>query len=163
MAKWSEKRNAVNRYFASRGFEKINANQKPWCEGPYGRDRIFVGQNYTNRNMLTTDATAKLLLEIATDAAVSPTRSRQMLELLARKTDAKGEGGQVKGFTGEGLPAGSKLWSKAGWTSATRHDAALVELASGKRFILVTFTVNHATNATIIPFVAKEFAAKLEQ
>jgi hypothetical protein len=162
MEKWAEKRNAVNRYFKTRGFEKINVNQKPWCEGPYGRDRIFVGQNYTNRNMLTTDATAKLLLEMATDAAVSPTRSRQMLELMARKLDVTGEGGQVKGFTGEGLPAGSKLWSKAGWTSTTRHDAALVELPDGKKFILVTFTVNHANDASILPFVAKTFTAGLE-
>lgn len=161
MEKWAEKRNAVNRYFKARGFEKINVNQKPWCEGPYGRDRIFVGQNYTNRNMLTADATAKLLLEIATDAAVSPTRSRQMLELMARKLDAKGEGGQVRGFTGEGLPTGSKLWSKAGWTSSTRHDAALVELPGGKRFILVTFTINNASNGEIIPFVAKTFSAGL--
>ena len=164
MAKWSEKRNAVNRYFASRGYTNINANQKPWCEGPYGRDRIFVGQTYTNRNMLTTEATAKLLFEIVTDAAVSPTRSRQMLQLMSRDPSMKEnkEGGQVKGFLGEGLPTGSKQWSKAGWTSATRHDAALVELPSGKRFILVAFTVNHASDATILPYIATTFSAKLE-
>lgn len=164
MEKWSEKRNAVNRYFSSRGYTNINANQKPWCEGPYGRERIFVGQNYTNRNALTTDATARLLMEIATEAAVSPTRSKQMLELLSRDLAPKqdSEEGQVKGFTGGGLPAGSKLWSKAGWTSNTRHDAALVELPSGKKFILVTFTVNHASDATLIPFIAKTFTAAFE-
>jgi hypothetical protein len=165
MAKWSEKRNAVNRYFASRGFEKINVNQKPWCEGPYGRDRVWVGQTYTNRNMLTTDATARLLMEIATQQAVTPARSQQMLELLSRDPVTKddSEEGQVKGFTGAGLPAGSKLWSKAGWTSNTRHDAAFVELPNGKKFILVTFTVNHAADATIIPFIAKTFVAALER
>ncbi len=158
---WSQKRNAVNRYFASRGFEKINANQKPWCEGPYGRDRIFVGEKYTNRNALTTDATARLLSEIATLQAVTADRSKQMLELLSRQISGKKEDeeGQVRGFTGAGLPEGSKLWSKAGWTSTTRHDAAFVELPSGKKFILVTFTVNHATDTAIIPFVAKTFAA----
>jgi hypothetical protein len=164
MEKWTEKRNAVNRYFAVRGYTNINANQKPWCEGPYGRDRVFVGEKYTNRNALTTDATARLLLEIATDAAVSPTRSKQMLELLSRDPAPKEdkEEGQVKGFTGAGLPAGAKLWSKAGWTSSTRHDAALVELPGGKKFILVTFTVNHASEATLIPFVAKTFSAAFE-
>jgi len=160
MVKWSEKRNAVNRYFAGRGFEKINTNQKPWCEGPYGRDRFFVGENYTNRNMLTTDATARLLMEIATLKAVTPDRSRQMLELLSRNPSQSddAESNQVKGFSGAGLPAGAKLWSKAGWTSTTRHDAAFVELPGGKRFILVTFTVNHASDATIIPYVAKTFS-----
>jgi beta-lactamase class A len=164
MEKWSEKRNAVNRYFASLGYTNINANQKPWCEGPYGRERIFVGEKYTNRNALTTDATARLLMEIATEQAVSPTRCKQMLELLSRDPAQKedSEEGQVKGFTGAGLPVGSKLWSKAGWTSSTRHDAALVELPSGKRFILVTFTLNHASDATIIPFVAKTFSAAFQ-
>jgi beta-lactamase class A len=164
MEKWSEKRNAVNRYFASLGYTNINANQKPWCEGPYGRERVFVGEKYTNRNALTTDATARLLMEIATEQAVSPTRCKQMLELLSRDPAQKedSEEGQVKGFTGAGLPAGSKLWSKAGWTSNTRHDAALVELPSGKKFILVTFTLNHATDATIIPFVAKTFSAAFQ-
>jgi beta-lactamase class A len=161
MEVWSHKRNAVNRYFAARGFEKINANQKPWCEGPYGRDRIFVGEKYTNRNALTTDATARLLSEIATLQAVTPGRSKEMLELLSRAITVKKEDeeGQVRGFTGAGLPEGSKLWSKAGWTSSTRHDAAFVELPSGKKFVLVTFTLNHATDGTIIPFVAKSFAA----
>jgi len=161
MEKWSENRNAVNRYFAARGYTNINANQKPWCEGPYGRDRMFVGKNYTNRNALTTDATARLLMEIAQNQAVSETRSKQMLELLKRDPMQKddGEENQVKGFTGSGLPPGSKLWSKAGWTSDTRHDAALVELPTGKKFILVTFTLNHASDATLIPFVAKMFCA----
>jgi len=164
MEKWSEKRNAVNRYFASLGYTNINANQKPWCEGPYGRERVFVGEKYTNRNALTTDATARLLMEIATEQAVSPTRCKQMLELLSRDPAQKEESeeGQVKGFTGAGLPVGSKLWSKAGWTSNTRHDAALVELPSGKKFILVTFTLNHASDATIIPFVAKTFSAAFQ-
>jgi hypothetical protein len=155
----------VNSYFASRGYTNINANQKPWCEGPYGRDRVFVGEKYTNRNALTTDATAKLLLEIATEQAVSPTRCKQMLELLSRDPAPKqdNEESQVKGFTGAGLPAGSKLWSKAGWTSSTRHDAALIELPTGKRIILVTFTLNHATDATLIPFVAKTFITTFEQ
>lgn len=160
MESWRQKRNSVNRYFASLGFQKINANQKPWCEGPYGRDRVFVGENYNNRNALTTDATARLLMEIATLQSITPDRSRQMLELLSRdpvpKKDADEEG-QVKGFTGAGLPAGAKLWSKAGWTSNTRHDAAFIELPNGKKFILVTFTLNHATDGTIIPFVASTF------
>jgi hypothetical protein len=165
MEGWSNKRNAVNRYFAGRGFEKINVNQKPWGEGPYGRERIFVGEKYTNRNMLTTDATARLMTEIATEKAVTPERSRQMLELLARNPEEKPDGdeGQVKGFTGAGLPAGSKLWSKAGWTSNTRHDAAFVQLANGNRFVLATFTVNNATDSTIIPFVAKTAAAAFQQ
>ena len=43
------------------------------------------------------------------------------------------EENQVKEFLGESLPAGSKLWSKAGWTSEVRHDAAYIELPNGKK------------------------------
>src|SRR5687768_12777676 len=84
MKEWAHKRNAINRYFKSRSFTNINANQKPWAEGPYGRERIFVGEKYTNRNMLSTDATARLLTEIVTGNAVSPKRSAEMLELMVR-------------------------------------------------------------------------------
>ncbi|MFN2452809.1 MAG: serine hydrolase [Pyrinomonadaceae bacterium] len=157
MAEWIFKRNAVNRYFAAQGYTGINANQKPWCEGPYGRDRVFVGAKYDNRNKLTTDATARLLTEIVTGRAITPARSTQMMELLKRdfagkSTDADD---QAHGFTGIALQSGARLWSKAGWTSATRHDAAYIELPNGARFILVTFTTDHANDRDIIPTVAR--------
>ena len=155
---WSEKRNAVNRYFTSLGYTNINANQKTWGDGPYGRERIWVGKNYANRNALTTDATARLLGEIALRRCVSTERSEQMLKLLARDPSGKSSDpdDQSHGFTGPAVPAGAKLFSKAGWMSNTRHDAAYVELADGKRFILVTFTTGHANERNIIPFVAKK-------
>ena len=53
------------------------------------------------------------------------------------------------------MPPGTKLWSKAGWTSETRHDAAYVELPNGAKFVLVTFTVDHANEREIIPTVSK--------
>jgi len=157
MKDWEFKRNAVNRYFTFRDFANINVNQKPWCEGPYGRERIFVGQNYTNRNALTTEATARLLTEIALGKAVSPQRSAEMLELLKRDPFGKSTDpdDQSHGFSGPAIPTGGKLWSKAGWTSETRHDAAYIELPTGAKFILVTFTVNHANEREIIPTLAR--------
>jgi hypothetical protein len=47
------------------------------------------------------------------------------------------------------------LWSKAGWTSQTRHDAAYVELPGGEKLILVTFTTDHANERGIIRSVAR--------
>lgn len=49
---------------------------------------------------------------------------------------------------------GLKIWSKAGWTSKTRHDAAYIETADGLKFVLVVFTVDHADEAGFIPAVA---------
>ena len=159
MADWQYRRNAVNRYYSALGFTNINVNQKTFCEDAYGRERVSRGPNGENRNKLTTDATARLLAEIATARAVSPAHSAQMMELLKRDFagTSKDNDDQGHGFTGIALQGltGAKLWSKAGWTSTTRHDAAYVELPNGARFVLVTFTTDHANEREIIPTVAR--------
>jgi beta-lactamase class A len=153
---WHEKRNAVNRYFAGLGFQNINVNRKTWCEGPYGREQQSVNVSQPNhRNWLTTDAAARLLTEIVTGRAVTPERSRQMLALHERHPFDPVASGQAREYTGAALPPGAQLWSKAGWTSETRHDAAYVELPTGEHFVLVTFTVGHAKEKGIIPAVAR--------
>ena len=96
---WVDKRNAVNRYFAGLGYEKINVNQKTWCEGPYGRERQGLGPNFENRNKLTTEAVARLLYEITTGRAVTAARSRAMMNLLRRDPSA--------GPWGSGSPLGA--------------------------------------------------------
>jgi hypothetical protein len=162
---WFEQRNAVNRYFSSLGYTNINANKKPWCEGPYGRESQSIRKHKPNRNMLTTDATARLLVEIATGRCVNAKRSAEMLELMKRNPFAKIEEGsepdQGNAFTGLALreQPGAKLWSKAGWTSETRHDAALIELPNGARFVLVTFTTGHANERGIIKSIGQEVVA----
>jgi beta-lactamase class A len=159
MEEWQYKRNAVNRYYASLGYTNINTNQKTFCEDAYGRERVSRGPKGENRNKLTTDAVARLLSEIATGRAVSSARSAQMMELLKRDYTgtSKDNDDQGHGFTGIALQGmtGVKLWSKAGWTSTTRHDAAYLELPNGAKFVLVTFTVDHANEREIIPTVAK--------
>jgi beta-lactamase class A len=164
---WYYQRNAVNRYFASLGYANINVNRKPWCEGPYGREMQSVQMTKPNhRNWLTTDATARLLTEIVTGKAVSAKRSAEMMELLKRdpSPDSGNKNDQAHAYTALALPPGSKLWSKAGWMSECRHDAAYVELPNGAKFVLVTFTMDHANDREIIPAVAKavvqEFTAR---
>ena len=159
MEEWQNQRNAVNRYFASLGYTNINVNQKTFCEDAYGRERVSRGPNGENRNKLTTDATARLLMEIVTGKAAPPARTTLMMDLLKRdytvKTDDNDN--QARGFTGIALQGveGARLWSKAGWTSTTRHDAAYVEMPDGSKFVLVTFTTEHANDREIIPSVAR--------
>ncbi len=167
LAAWHEKRGAVNRYFHSLGYTGINADKKPWCEGPYGREVQAIRAFKPDRNQLTTDATARLMTGIATGTAVSAKRCAEMRELLARDIygAVKDAEDQTHGFTGiavKELPA-SKVWSKAGWTSQTRHDAADVELADGRKFVLVTFTTGHANERGIIPSVARTVIAGLRR
>ena len=159
MEEWQYQRNAVNRYFSSLGYTNINVNQKTFCEDAYGRERVSRGPNGENRNKLTTDATARLLMEIVTGKAANPARTAVMMELLKRdytgsSNDADDQG---RGFTGIALQGreGFRLWSKAGWTSTARHDVAYVEMPDGRRFVLATFTSNHSNEREIIPTVAR--------
>lgn len=159
MKKWQYKRDVVNRYFAALGYANINTNQKTFCEDAYGRERFSRGSKGENRNKLTTDAVARLLAEIASGRAVTQARSARMLELLKRDYagESKDADDQGHGFTGITLRdfPGARLWSKAGWTSTTRHDAAYVELPNGARFVVVTFTENQANERDIVPTVAR--------
>jgi beta-lactamase class A len=159
MEEWQYKRNAVNRYFAELGYTNININQKTFCEDAYGRERVSRGPNGENRNKLTTDATARLMMEIVTGKIANASRTAQMLELLKRDYTVKTNDNddQGTGFTGMALKGreGFRLWSKAGWTSTTRHDVAYVEMPDGGKFVLATFTTDHSNDREIIPTVAR--------
>jgi beta-lactamase class A len=164
MEKWVYRRNAVNRFYAGLGYANINVNQKTYIDGPYGLDRIVLGPHYENSNKLTTNATARLLTEIMLDRFVSAERCRQMKELLKRDMTkpSKGPDDQAHGFTALALPPDYELYSKAGWTSTARHDAAYVASPDGKlKFIVVTFTTGHAKQREIIPGVAKSVMEQL--
>lgn len=155
---WMEKRRAVNRWLEGFGFKGINANQKTWNEGPYGRERQGYGPNFEYRNSLTPDSCVQLLSLISSEKLVSKERTDWILGYMKREivADSKNADGQSKGFTGSILPSGYKLWSKAGWTSTVYHDLALVETPDGRKAIIAVFCKGHASNTKIIPFMAKE-------
>ncbi len=162
LAKWQEKRNAVNRYLVAQGYTNINVNRKPWGDGPYGRETQSSKISAPNhRNWLTTDATARLMTEIALGKAISAKRSAEMRELLSR--DPKSTTDRQALYTGAALPTGAKLWSKAGWTSQSRHDAAYVELPDAEKLVIVVFTDGHANNFEIVPYVAKKFVQQIHK
>jgi hypothetical protein len=159
MEEWQYKRNAVNRYFSSMGYTNINVNQKTFCEDAYGRENVSRGPKGENRNKLTTDATARLMMEIVTGKVANPARTAQMMDLLKRDYSRQtgDNDDQGTGFTGMTLKGrdGFRLWSKAGWTSTTRHDVAYIETPDGGKFVLATFTSGHSSEREIIPAVAR--------
>ncbi len=165
---WQYQRNIVNRYLQSWRWEElqtINVNQKTWCDGAYGRERAFVGELMENRNMLTTNASARLLHSIIGGVAVSGARSQQMLTFLQRdhalaQMSSNDSDNQISGFLGEGLPPEAQLWSKAGWTSQVRHDCAYIELRNLSPYLLVVFTEGEkvSQNQKILPFISRNIA-----
>ena len=163
---WSEKRRVVTKYFQSLGYQNVNASRKTWGDGPFGREKQDMDVHPPARNYLSTNDTARLLTEIATSRCITPARSLEMMTLLARDPFmAKPEDpdNQSVAFSGSALTPGMKLWSKAGWVSWARHDAALIELPGGGRVIIVTFTDGreHANNRAIIPALVKRVLANL--
>ena len=167
---WLKRRRSINRYIASWGYPEfagINLTQKTWGERPYGRERQARFAVPDNRNLLSTDAVARLLLAIERGQAINRRRSAAMMKLMARpipeKADPNVPFDQVLGFLGEGLPRGSRLWSKAGWTSHVKHDAAIVRLPDGRKFILAVFTSGQAAarSRRILPFIARRVVAAL--
>jgi beta-lactamase class A len=160
--KFMEKRGVVNRWFASMGYD-ISAMAKPWSFGPFGRDmQVMGGESRPNRNRATSNAVASLMLWIARGRAVSPEASNAMGVLLKRPLPPEKDENQVIEFIGEALPPGSQLWSKAGWMSEVRHDAAYFQLPNnGQKLILVIFTRGIADDKTLIPSIAKKVLANL--
>lgn len=161
LARWREKRTAVTRYYHSLGYSEVEASFKTWNDGPYGRDQQAAGLFTPARNQLTTPVTARLLVEMAEGRCVSVERSQHMLALMKRDLASQaGRDPQAREFIGRGLPANAKLWSKAGDTSQARHDAAMVELATGRRFVLVIFTTRPDVRE-VIPELARQIVNQL--
>jgi beta-lactamase class A len=172
MAEWVEKREWANRYFRSLGyaeFDRINVCQKLMDDQRYGRERLYAGADGSHHNALTTDAVACLFHGIFTGQLVTPARCRLVADTLSRPLDpawiSEEPRAQITGYFGAGLPPGSRLWSKAGWTGWTgdptasyrRHDAAYIELPTGKALTLVAFTEGRAISAdeSCLPSIAR--------
>jgi len=165
---WASQRNLVNRYFQSFRWEElepINVNQKTWGDGPYGRERAFVGDLGENRNRLTTNAVARLFYSIIREERA---RSRFMMELLFRPLSASVPDweteNQITGFLGEVLPPKAKLWSKAGWTSRVRHDSAYIQLPHHPPYLLVVFSQRPPSPAPrqLLPFISQQFLTAMQ-
>ncbi|MEO0949359.1 MAG: serine hydrolase, partial [Cyanobacteria bacterium J06641_5] len=166
---WQQRRHSINRFFQTWGWPEldgINVSQKTWSDDYYGRERTFVGPHYEDRNRLSTAAVARVLLAIARTEILTPARCQAMLALLRRSPQAplapEEEENQVDGFLGAGLPAGSRLYSKAGWTSWARHDAAYIELPEAvPPYVLVVFSERERgepPQRELLPFVSAEIA-----
>lgn len=165
MASWVAQRQLVNGWMASLGWPELagfNACQKTWDDGPYGRERAFYGDANANRNALSTDGVARMLLAVIASAVVSPPACRRMRALLERSLDRSERDAdplnQVDGFLGGFLPPEARLWSKAGWMSQARHDAAYIEMEGvAEANLLVVFSegVACAQDEQLLPSIAE--------
>ena len=162
---WKQQRQLINNWLNEIAWPElanVNCCQKTWSDGPYGREKDFYGKGNINRNSLSTAATARMLEAVMTGALISPRACKRVKELLSRsidlsqrKTDPEN---QIDGFLGEGLPTGTRLWSKAGLMSQARHDAAWFCPPLGKPMLLVVFSLGRerANDKLLLPELARE-------
>jgi beta-lactamase class A len=160
--KWTEQRNAVNRFFLARGYRDLNANQKTFCEDAYGREQLFRDGG-RNRNRMTPDAVARLFKEIARGEIVGTAGTQEMLGLLERDLtpeepydDTELEDARL---AGRKLPAGTRLWSKSGDAYDFHHLVARAAFPGGADFVIAVFTEGVKTVPDVIPRVYEKVGA----
>lgn len=159
---WMTKRQVVNRYFQEAGYTRVNACQKTWNEGPYGRERQGYGPNRELTNRLTAYESMRLMAELFLDRAfvdrvesVDPSGSNwpeRLKGYLKRCQPAKGptDDEQSLDYSSKHLPPEVDIYSKAGWTDAVRHDVVWCQHESGQEFAWAIFTQNHSNDPELL-------------
>ncbi|MGC1308628.1 MAG: serine hydrolase [Phormidesmis sp.] len=155
LATWESQRNIVNRYFQQLGWPElraVNMNQKIWRDRPYGREQAFLGPARENRNLLTTEATARLLHSIVGGVSVSATRSQRMMDLLRQTVSV-------------GIPQTAPVWFKGGGNERVNHSAAYVEAEGVHPYQLVIFTEGRLQDQkeVVVPFISGEIFKASQQ
>ncbi len=143
--KWKYQRSIINDWLKELNWNElneINCCQKTWEDGPFGREKEFYGTENKNRNMMTTDSTARILEEIMIkiDYQKDNLNLRSFLKRNLNKNFLRKDTlNQVDGFLGGGLPENINFWSKAGLMSQARHDAAWWVNNDSLQTLLVVF------------------------
>ncbi len=160
---WKYQRSIINDWLKGLNWNElnqINCCQKTWDDGPFGREKEFYGTENSNRNMMTTDATARILEEIMIklDYQKDNLNLRSFLKRNLNKNFLNNDPlNQVDGFLGEGLPENINFWSKAGLMSQARHDAAWWVHNDSVQTLLVVFGngEKYFKDETLFPEIAK--------
>lgn len=160
---WKERRNAVNRFFAARGYRDLNANQKTFCEDAYGREQAFRDGG-RNRNRMSTELVARLFKEIARGEIAGSSGTAEMLALLSRDVtpekpfeDMELEDARL---AAHGLPRGTRFWSKSGDAYDVHHLVGRVQLPNGGDFVVAVFTKGVKTVPGVIPRAYEKVAER---
>ena len=160
---WKYQRSIINDWLKDLNWDElygINCCQKTWNDEPFGREKQFYGIENKNRNLMTTDATARILEEIMINIDYQKDNlnlksflKRSLNKIILNEDPLN----QVEGFLGEGLPEDINFWSKAGLMSQVRHDAAWWVNNYSVQTLLVVFGNGrkYFKDKTLFPEIAK--------
>lgn len=159
LAAWMKKRQVVNEWLKGRGYQNVNACQKTWNEGPYGREKQGYGPKMELRNSLSANATTQIMAELILRQIAGEKASSYIQGFMTRVTQENDDdvGNQTKGFLGQALPPNWLRVSKAGWAYQVRHDVIYFKTEKGSEYVVTVFTDHHGNDATLLPSVMQLF------
>jgi hypothetical protein len=171
---WLIKRQSMNLFFANAGYTGINISQKTFpipsekMNEPEGRDLQLRGDlKNPIRNKISTYQAARLMYEIFSNKAISPSYSQNLQAWLTWDLEDSswqnidpnlGRFNPILTFFGEGLPQETIFASKAGWTSNTRQEVAYIGTKDGRvSLVLSVFAedASYSKDKKIFPAIAK--------
>ena len=170
---WRTKRLKINQYFKKAGYENINVSQKTFpipslklSRAKCSELKLRDNPQKQNRNKISTQQVARLLYEINKNQSVSEKSSSKMARILTIDAETRNikrhdknlnEFNPVRGFLSSSLPNKANFKGKAGWTSGSRNDAAIITTPNGKTYILVIFAQDraYASDWEIFPDISK--------
>ncbi|MBO3462527.1 class A beta-lactamase-related serine hydrolase [Aetokthonos hydrillicola Thurmond2011] len=177
LRKWINKRLQVSRFFQQAGYKDIIISQKTFpisylrANEPRSNDlriqQILRQPSKPFRNLITTEHAARLLYEICyTKQAISEEASKKMCGWLKRdlnpsvwNTSTYMDFNPIRGFFGQSLAnTGAHLYSKAGWTSRTRYEVALVETPDHRKSYILAIVGSdkaYARDESIFPKMSR--------
>lgn len=137
-AKFPHARNSITKYFQEKGFsENLALHNKCYSFAPYGKDlKLFLKQG---SNQILLSDIEKIMQLIISD--------EELLESMTRTgLDEQSE------FIYKGLDENKIdfFYSKAGWTTSVRHDAAYFSYV-GQKYLLVILTKGLSEDKDLIP------------
>jgi hypothetical protein len=153
------KRESIEQFFKARSYtEYLRLRNKCFSFAPYGRDRqlIYEEGDEVMSNRVSINDINKIMKDIKLNYP-------DLLPLMKRDFDDI-EDEHIK-FIAAGLTEFrddiSEFYSKAGWTSKVRHDAALIKTNSGDEFLFVIMTKGLSKHNDLIPEIAREIFKKV--
>lgn len=153
----------ANVYLNNIGFENFNVNQRFVTGDPTGIDADTLGRklhmNWENSNRMTSNQAAGLFYLLAHDALVSPGASQAMKAYMHHPLEQK-KIGPLQGVAA-GLPVGSKIVTANGYNVRNYHEAALVELPNGKKYVLSIMSKYNDYPTVFIPLVSRTIAFRM--
>ncbi len=153
----------ANWYLASVGLQDFNVNQRFVTGDPVGRDADTLGRklhmNYENSNRMTSNQAAGLFYLLSHDALVSPGASQAMKAYMHHPLEQK-KIGPLAGIA-DGLPVGAEIITANGYSVRNYHEAALISLPNGKKYVLSVMTKYNGYPTVFIPLLSRTIAFRL--